>query len=55
MLFHFTKGDATLVHNPGSHFCSKLKVWNIGIEDMEYVLVLNLKMPSGMKVIVKDV
>ena len=33
----------------------KLKVWNIGIEGMEYVSVFNLKMPSGMHVIVKDV
>ena len=33
----------------------KLKVWNIGIEGMEYVSVFNLKMPSGMYVIVKDV
>ena len=33
----------------------KLKVLNIGIEGMEYVSVFNLKMPSGMHVIVKDV
>ena len=33
----------------------KLKVCNIGIEGMEYVSVFNLKMPSGMDVIVKDV
>ena len=33
----------------------KLKVWDIGIEGMEYVSVFNLKMPSGMHVIVKDV
>ena len=33
----------------------KLKVWNIGTEGMEYVSVFNLKMPSGMHVIVKDV
>ena len=33
----------------------KLKVWNIGIESIEYVPVFNLKMPSGMHVIVKDV
>ena len=33
----------------------KLKVWNIGIEDMEYVSVFNLKMPSGTHVIVKEV
>ena len=33
----------------------KLKLWNTGIEGMEYVWVFNLKMPSGMHVIVKDV
>ena len=33
----------------------KLKVWNIGIEGMGYVSGFNLKMPSGMHVIVKDV
>ena len=33
----------------------KLKVCNIGIEDMEYISIFNLKMPSGMHVIVKDV
>ena len=33
----------------------KLKVWNIGIEGMEHVSVFNLKMPSAMHVIVKDV
>ena len=33
----------------------KLKVWNIGIEGTEYEAVFNLKMPSGMHVIVKDV
>ena len=37
-----------------AHFCSKLKVWNIGIEDMKYVSVFNLKMSSGIKVIVKN-
>ena len=33
----------------------KLKVCNIGIEGLEYVSVFDLKMPSGMHVIVKDV
>ena len=33
----------------------KLKVWNIGIEGMEYVSVFNLKKPSGMHVILKNV
>ena len=33
----------------------KSTVWNIGIEGMEYVSVVNLKMPSGMHVIVKNV
>ena len=33
----------------------KLKIWNIGIEGMEYISVFNLKMPSGMHAIVKDV
>ena len=33
----------------------KLKVWNIGIEGMEYVSVFNLKIPSGMHVVVRDV
>ena len=33
----------------------KLKVWNIGIEGMEYVSVFNLKMTSEMHVIVEDV
>ena len=33
----------------------KLKVWDIGIEGIEYVSVFNFKMPSGMHVIVKDV
>ena len=30
------------------------ELWNIGIEGMEYVSVFNLKMPSGIHVIVKD-
>ena len=30
----------------------KLKVWNIEIKGMEYVSVFNLKMPSGMHMIV---
>ena len=30
----------------------KLKVWNTGIEGTEYVPVFNLKIPSGMHVIV---
>ena len=33
----------------------KLKIWNIKIEGMVYVSVFNLKMPSGMHGIVKDV
>ena len=33
----------------------KLKVWNTGIEGMEYVSVFDHKMPSRMHVIVKDV
>ena len=33
----------------------KLKVWNIGTEGMQYVSVFNLKRPSEMHVIVKDV
>ena len=33
----------------------KLKVWNTGIEGMEYASVFYLKMPSGMHVIVKGV
>ena len=33
----------------------KLKVWNIVIQGMKYLSVFNLKMPSGMHVIVKDV
>ena len=33
----------------------ELKVWNIGNKGMEYVSVFNLKMPSGMHVIVKNV
>ena len=33
----------------------KLKVWNIGIEGMEYVSVFNLKKSSGMHVILKNV
>ena len=33
----------------------KLKVWNIGIEGVQYVPVFNLKMPSEMHVIVKEV
>ena len=32
----------------------KLKVWNIGTEGLEYVSVFNVKMPSGMHVILKN-
>ena len=31
----------------------KSTVWNIGLEGMEYVSVVNLKMPSGMYMIVR--
>ena len=29
-------------------------IWNIGIEGLEYVSVFNVKMPSGMHVILKN-